>query len=564
MRPQRSCTNIFFVVSLLSLSLIGCVDYGTKIIRKAVGRSTLNQRGTKPFHLKAVVAPSLEQDRGSNRTAEVEIWWASPTQWKRELRSPEFHQITILNGDQEWQKNEGDYFPEWLREVSVALIEPVPSLDKVLEQAKDGDVKTFMGQTDFSWEIMSTDGKVEKAMGAGISINDRTGLLQGGSGLGWIGFYTNYEKFHGRMVARQVQSGSPEVTAKVITLEDLGDIPSGFFSTDASGGDSSVLRTIVVDEPSLRKNLDTTETVVWPPVKDGPLEGTLTTEIVVDRTGKVLDIGTIVSDNPGMNEAFASAIRSMQFKPYMKDGAAVQVVSRITMPFKTVRPAGVEAFDSACNYFERGRHLAFPAAGNGKAYLLQATFQAKAHDETVEEGKYVDTWMGDQEWRREATIGNSQYVRSRHGEQAYLLSEGPDARLLQLVLRVIEPIPAIDTFVESDWRIKRDTVDGTKTIRVLAGYESPEGDLDPEQARGYWFDENGKLVKAYFNGMEVRMDEFKEFDGVQAAERIRLLYKGGVAMVVHINSVSDAGTLPENMFELRGHEWKRSFTSEVR
>ncbi len=188
MRPQRSCTHIFFVVSLLSLSLIGCVDYGTKIIRKAVGRSTLNQRGPKPFHLKAVVAPSLEQDRGSNRTAEVEIWWASPTQWKRELRSPEFHQITILNGDQEWQKNEGDYFPEWLREVSVALIEPVPSLDKVLEQAKDGDVKTFMGQTDFSWEIMSTDGKVEKAMGAGISINDRTGLLQGGSGLGWIGF----------------------------------------------------------------------------------------------------------------------------------------------------------------------------------------------------------------------------------------------------------------------------------------------------------------------------------------------------------------------------------------
>ena len=60
---------------------------------------------------------------------------------------------------------------------------------------------------------------------------------------------------------------------------------------------------------------------------------------------------------------------------------------------------------------------------------------------------------------------------------------------LRLVLKVMEPIPAIDTFVESDWKIKRDTVNGTKTIRVLTGYESPEGKLDPEHVRAYWFDE---------------------------------------------------------------------------
>lgn len=561
---QNARRKAAFIAILLSLSVTVRADDAEKTIRKAVERSTLNQPGTKPFHLKAVVAPTLERDRGSNRTGEVEIWWASPTQWKREVRSPQFHQIAIINGNQEWQKNEGDYFPEWLREVSIALIEPIPSLDNVLEQVKGGDGKTFMGQTNFSWEIMSTDGKVKKAMGAGINIDARTGLLQGGLGLGWCGFYSNYEKFHGRMIARKVQSGSPEVTANVTVLEDLGDIPSSFFSADESAGDSPLLRTIVLDEASLRKNLAPAEPVAWPPVKDGPLEGVLTTEIVVDRTGKVRDVGTIVSDNPGVNEAFASAIGSMQLKPFMQNGSAVQVVSRVTMPFKTVRPAGAEIFDSARNYFERGRRLSLPAAGNGKAYVLQATFQAKVHDGKVAEGRYVDTWKSDQEWRREATIQESRYVRSRKGEKAYLLSEGPDARLLQLVLRVIEPIPAIDTFVESDWRIKRDTVDGVKTIRVLSGYESPEGDLDPEQARGYWFDENGRLVKAYFEGMDVRMEEFKEVNGVPIAARIRLLYKGGVAMVIHIKGVSDAGTLQEDMFELRGHEWQRSFTSEVR
>jgi hypothetical protein len=59
----------------------------------------------------------------------------------------------------------------------------------------------------------------------------------------------------------------------------------------------------------------------------------------------------------------------MQFS-YLQNGVAVQVVSRITMPFRTVRPAGVEAFGSAHNYFERGRHVSFPSAGNGPAYVL--------------------------------------------------------------------------------------------------------------------------------------------------------------------------------------------------
>lgn len=366
------------------------------------------------------------------------------------------------------------------------------------------------------------------------------------------------------MIARRVKSGSPEAVAEVTMLEDLGKIPSGFFSAEAGETDSSLLRTMVVDEAALRQNLTPTNSIAWPPVKDGPLEGVLTTEIVVDRTGKVRDVETIVSDNPGVNEAFASAIGSMQFKPYIQGGSAVQVVSRITMPFKSVRPAGVETFESARNYFERGRHLSFPAARNGNAYVLKGTFDAKMQDGKIKEGKYVDTWKNDQEWRREARIGKSRYIRSRHGEKTYLLSKGPDARFLQLVLRVIEPIPAIDTFVESDWRIKRDTVDGEEAIRVLSGYESPEGDLDPKQARGYWFDENGKLVKAYFEGTEVRMDDFKEFDGVQLARRIRLLRKGDIPMVIHINGVSDAGTVQENIFELPGHEWKRSFTSEVR
>jgi Gram-negative bacterial TonB protein C-terminal len=305
-------------------------------VRKVIERSTLNQPGTKPFHLRATIAPS-RADRGAERTGDVEIWWTSPTQWRREVRSPDFHQIDIVNGGRESQKNEGDYFPEWLRETAVALIDPVPYPDQALKMVNEADVKTMFGSTYYSWMSMSSDGTVEKGMGATIAITDATGLLFYCGDLGWGGRYKDYKGFHGRMVGRTVTHGTPEVTARITILEDLREAPAGLFEAGASG-DAPLLKTVIVDEKILRKNLLVAEPVTWPPLKDGPLEGLMTTSIVVDRSGKVREIGTIVTDNNAMSDAARQIVGAMQFKPYLQDGVPVQVVSRITMPFKAARP----------------------------------------------------------------------------------------------------------------------------------------------------------------------------------------------------------------------------------
>jgi hypothetical protein len=533
-------------------------------VLKAVKRSTLNQQGTKPFHLKAALAPSLERDRDSGRTGEVEIWWVSPTQYRREVRSPEFHQIDIVNGDKEWQKNEGDYFPEWLREIAVALIDPVPPLDQVLQDVKEADVKKMMGTTYYSWTITSTDGNVQTSMGASVDVTDKTGLLSYAGGFGWNGAFKDFKSFYGRMVPRTVSSGTIEVTAKVITLEDLRSVPSGFFDAGASGGDSQLLRTALVEETALRKNMVPMESPGWPPLQDGPLEGAATTEIVVDRAGQVREIGSVVANNQGVYEVARKAFAAMRFTPYLENGTAVQVVSRISLPFKTVRPPGVETFDSAQTYFERGRRVSFPSSGTGTPYVLRADFQARGSSGIVEKGSYEDAWLSDSQWRREAWFGKSRYVRSRNGEKRYQLAEGPDSQLLKLVLKVMEPIPAIDTFTESDWKIKRDRVNGIQTVRVLAGYESPDGELDPEHARGYWFDETGKLVKTYFNGIETRRSEFEDFNGVEISHLVNITRNGSLGMSIRVTQVSPAGTMPKSTVELKGHEWIRAFTDEVR
>jgi hypothetical protein len=551
---------VFVSILLLPACLRAADDVAA--VKKAVERSTLNQPGTPPFHLKATFAPRRPGDQSSNRSGEVELWWASPTQYRREVRSPEFHQIEVMNGGREWQKNEGDYFPEWLRELSVALVEPVPNLADVLKQVEEADVKRLFGATHYSWMISSTNGEIQGTMGAGLSINDSTGLLQDGSGFGWSADLSDYKKFHDRTVARTIGSGS--LVAEITVLEDLGAVPSNFFDAGASGGDASPLRTLLVDEIALRKNLVSAPSPVWPALQDGPVEGALTTEIVVDRTGKVRGVGSIVSNNPGVDDTARQVVGAMHFEPYMEDGVPVQVLSRITMSFKSARPSGSDAFDSARDYFERGRQLGFLAAANKSPYLLHATIQAKISGGVVGAGQYTDTWMSDTEWRREASIGTSRVIRARHGDKYYRQSNGPDAPLLQFAMKALEPIPAIDTFVESDWKITRDSVDGVNAVRVLTGYVNSEGEFDPEHVRAFWFDDSGQLLKSYYLGTETRRSEFQDFSGVHIARRIDVVYNGRLGMLIQVTDIAAAESLPDGTFEISGHEWTRAFTDETR
>jgi hypothetical protein len=385
-------------------------------------------------------------------------------------------------------------------------------------------------------------------------------LLLYAGGFGWGGEFKDYAKFHGVNVARTVNVGSPQVTAKVLLLEDWGQVPAGFFDAGAPNGDPQPLRTELIDEPTLRRNLLPADPIVWPTLENGSLEGNVTTWIVVDREGKVRDIETVVSENSGVNEIGRSAVTNMRFKPFVVEGVPVQVMSQITIPFKTTRPIGNESFQSAQEYFEKGRKAGFPAAGSGTPYVLRAEFELKDKTGAVVTGRYEDTWLSDSQWRREAWLGNSHFVRSKSQDKRYRFAEGEQSAFLALVFRMMEPIPAIDTFVESDWRIKRDTVNGLSTVRVLTGYEGSDGKLDPVQARGYWFDDTGQLLKSYFRGIETERSEFSAFGQFKVAHRIDALKDGKLAMRIRVTELNPAGDVPESKFRLPGHEWERIFT----
>jgi hypothetical protein len=71
----------------------------------------------------------------------------------------------------------------------------------------------------YSWMTMSTNGKVEKGMGATIAVTDKTGLLFYGGDLGWGALFKDYQYFHGRMVAMTVmQNAVPVQVVSRITM----------------------------------------------------------------------------------------------------------------------------------------------------------------------------------------------------------------------------------------------------------------------------------------------------------------------------------------------------------
>lgn len=338
----------------------------TEQVRKAIQLSTLDQPGTM-FHLKATIVPTDERDKYSGRSGEIEIWWASPSQWRREVRSPEFHQIEIFNDGKEWQENEGDYFPEWLRETAVALVRPVPPVNEVLEAVKTAEVKKMFGTIHIGWITNTGTAQVHNIERSEVDLDSKSGRLDFAAGLGWNGDFKDYREFHGRLIARQVissaaaatqvrariitsedpreaETAAPNLkwiavgaTATVTTLEDLGPVPEGFFDVEAKGESGSVLHTLLLDETTFRKNLLYIKPVTWPTVEDGALHGNVTTELVVDREGKVIEIFSVVSENNAMREVGMDAVANMRFRPFLENGVPVQVMSQFTLPFETHR-----------------------------------------------------------------------------------------------------------------------------------------------------------------------------------------------------------------------------------
>ena len=284
----------------------------------------------------------------------------------------------------------------------------------------------------------------------------------------------------------------------------------------------------------------------------------------------------LLSDNPRLNDAAKKFISGLRFEPFVVKGEPVQVISRFTMPFKTVRPAGIEAFDSARNYFEKGRKVTSPAFSGAKPYELHAAVQINAPSGVIQ-GEYSDTWKADKEWKREVRIGPSYFARSRDGEKFYRIMNraNPDLppalksaaaanfTIAGFVLDAIEPIPPTDDFYEADWRIRRENVDDVRSIRVLRGNEPPNGGCDSRNIYAFWFDSAGRLIR-FCERVDVHYSDFKNFNGAQVPQHISVMEGEKTLVSIQIDGMRLLDhDIPNNNFDLPSAPSDHSFTTAI-
>jgi hypothetical protein len=303
-----------------------------KLVDKAAKKSTLDQPGTHPFHLRATVAPSLERDMASNRTGEIEIWWKAPGQYRRELRAPGFHQVEIVSGERIWQKNEGEYMPEWLDAVARALLHPLPAESAAMHGEPPELTKTMFGSIYLNWEKpVPMDMQLSKQV---VAITEATGLLFYDGGLGWGALFKDYASFNGREVPRTVTHGSPEVTARIVLMEDLPPVPSGWFDASAPDGDPHPIALIAVETTDLSTDLaEPPPALVWPDLPNTRASGVIWTNLVIDREGHIREPFYTISDNSALNDFMHDYLVGLHFKPMIRNGQPVQVVRHVVLHF---------------------------------------------------------------------------------------------------------------------------------------------------------------------------------------------------------------------------------------
>ena len=501
-------------------------------VKKAVERSRLDTVGTTPFHLVANLSPIRNDEPGVR--GRVEIWWASPEHWRREVVANGFEQTRVVDGAKILETNSEDYFPIEALKLIEEVVNPIPPLDRVLRSVREGEVRHILGTTHVDWVTWGSDGTVRKSIGAGLILR-KDGLLDYGGERDWGGEFSSYSGFHGKQIARMLIEGGTR--ADVVKMEDLQDADREKLNVTSSTPLPNQIRTVLVAEEALRKQVASHPEMAWPTVEQGPLEGLVISPIVIDRNGRVREVETVLSDNPGLNDAAKSLIKHWSFKPYLVDGAPVQVISTLTFAFRTTRPADMENFASARELFHKARTTGTLEQEGTAAFQIDGEIQAST-SKGIAKGTYRKIWLAPRRWKREVQIGEEQITVSRDQDRVQISKSGKAKTALMLLRLMIDPIPEERTMVESDWRMKREMLEGTNTIRVASCYKSTEGVPDPEHFRGFWFATDGSLRQAYVLNKRVMYRAQMPFGEKVIPHEMRIYQNNALVGLIRLSSIS--------------------------
>jgi hypothetical protein len=306
-------------------------------VDKALARGSLLGEGARPFHI--YVSVSEPENPASPYQGTIEEWWASPSQWRREVTAKGGMRQTIVVADgKKTERDEGDYFPLWLRGFVSTIFDTIPdaaawrggSIEQVT--MPNGDKSGACARAKFS---IGSGASATDAF-AGICF-DGTGRLKSYFGPRYSMELSDYRSFGKKEIARKLED-DPEpgthLVGDVTRLEEIPkDVSAALFAPLPTDDDR--FRSAAVNSTQMEQLVAGNAPIQWPTVRSGNTHGRLAMYVSVDAAGHVREAWPLNSDNAGLEDPAREQVRHWTTKPAVVAGKPVQADGGLGFAFDT-------------------------------------------------------------------------------------------------------------------------------------------------------------------------------------------------------------------------------------
>ncbi len=264
------------------------------VAEHAVQQSKLTLPGSKPFHLKAEIVETTNPS--SEYQAKVEEFWSSPEKWRRTIEAPDFSQTLIVNGDEVSEKDTGDYLPWWLNDLVTAMIDPVPMLDTLKQTNAEMPKPRGSDKSEACADIHT---KIDRWV---FCFEGSHGLLKSAFFRGYSAEFQDFKSFADKRVARTIlidPEPGTNIQARITELAELHQTDRSLFAVSEIAPPRERIKTLKVDEATVRALATSATEIDWPAVGGGPLTGRCAVYVAADRVGHIREVWPEGCDNPG-------------------------------------------------------------------------------------------------------------------------------------------------------------------------------------------------------------------------------------------------------------------------
>jgi len=301
-----------------------------EVAENAVRQSKLTLLGSKPFHLKAEIVETTNPS--SEYQAKVDEYWVSPEKWRRTIEAPGFSQTLIVNGDMVSEKDTGDYLPWWLSDLVTAMLDPLPMVEQLQQINSQIDKPRGSGNSNICADLRT---KIDRWV---FCFEGSQGLLTSVFARGYSAEFKDFRAFADKRVAHLILI-DPEpgttIQARIVELSDFRQVDEVLFALPQATPAREQIKTVKVDEATLRRLALSGTEITWPPVGGGPTTGRCAVYVSVDRAGHIREVWPEGCDNPGLQDPLRETVKKWQLKPAAENGAAVQIEALVTFTFDT-------------------------------------------------------------------------------------------------------------------------------------------------------------------------------------------------------------------------------------